>query len=61
VGFPLTVVAGPQQLDQVINTGSQFPLPPEAYPTPCEYSPGATINDNTIIQFLNSALAGLNP
>ncbi|MHB8694480.1 MAG: MlaD family protein [Solirubrobacteraceae bacterium] len=51
VGFPLAVVAGPQEAANVL--GTHIPYPTEnPYPPPCAYSPGATISDSTLIQVL---------
>jgi phospholipid/cholesterol/gamma-HCH transport system substrate-binding protein len=42
VGFPLTVLAGPQELNNVVNTGFTFAVK-EPYPGTCEYTPGPTV------------------
>lgn len=49
VGFPLTVILGPQEANTSLST--HIPYPTENfYPEPCEYAPGATINDVFDIQ-----------
>jgi phospholipid/cholesterol/gamma-HCH transport system substrate-binding protein len=55
VGFPLTVIAGPQEANNVI--GTHIPYPTEnPYPAPCSYSPGATISESTLTQVLAGVL-----
>jgi hypothetical protein len=55
VGFPLTVVAGPQEANNVV--GTHIPYPTESpYSPPCAYSPGATISESTLSQVLSGVL-----
>jgi phospholipid/cholesterol/gamma-HCH transport system substrate-binding protein len=54
VGFPLDVIAGPQEAANVV--GVHIPYPTEnPYPPPCAYSPGPTISESNLAQ----ALAGV--
>jgi virulence factor Mce-like protein len=55
VGFPLTVVAGPQEANNVVGTHIAYPTE-NPYPAPCAYSPGPTISDSTLAQALAGAL-----
>jgi hypothetical protein len=55
VGFPLTVVAGPQAASNVVGTHIPFPRE-DYYPPPCAFSPGATISASTLTQVLSKGL-----
>jgi ABC-type transporter Mla subunit MlaD len=55
VGFPLSVVASPQEAHTVASTGIPFPTEND-YPAPCAYSPGATISGSTLLDVLSGAL-----
>jgi hypothetical protein len=44
VGFPLTIILGPQEANSSLNTHTAYPTE-DFYPEPCEYAPGPTIND----------------
>lgn len=49
VGFPLTIVAGPQEANQYLDT--KIPYPTEnPYPAACEYAPGPTITEDAKFQ-----------
>jgi hypothetical protein len=51
----LTVVAGPQEANNVV--GTHIPYPTESpYSPPCAYSPGATISESTLSQVLSGVL-----
>jgi virulence factor Mce-like protein len=55
VGFPLTVVAGPQDVSNIL--GGAPPYPTEnPYSAPCAYSPGATISASNLVQVLQGVL-----
>lgn len=56
VGFPLTVMLGSQEADNVVGNGlPRFPTS-DYYPKPCEYSPGAVIPGATLAQVAEGAL-----
>jgi phospholipid/cholesterol/gamma-HCH transport system substrate-binding protein len=43
VGFPLTVLIGPQEANNFLNTGITYPTE-DAYPAPCAYLPGPAMS-----------------
>lgn len=56
VGFPLTVMLGSQQADNVIADGlPRFPTS-DYYPKPCEYAPGAVIPGKSLMDVAEGVL-----
>jgi hypothetical protein len=53
-GFPFSAIIGPQSATPFTNTGLAFPNH-TPYHQPCNWSPGATQNNATILQTLSGA------
>lgn len=54
-GFPVGLLAGPQQTAPEFNTHIPFPTE-NPYPAPCAYSPGPTIDNTTLTGLLGGVL-----
>jgi hypothetical protein len=52
VGFPVAIVASPQEGGTTSNSYPPYPVENDAYPAPCEYSPGPTIPGSTLADTL---------
>jgi ABC-type transporter Mla subunit MlaD len=54
-GFPLTVLAGPQEGANLANVPLSYPTE-DYYPAPCAYSPGATMNYSSLLDIVSGLL-----
>ena len=54
-GFPLTVLAGPQQGANLANVPLSYPTE-DYYPAPCAYSPGATMSYSSLLDIVSGLL-----
>ena len=53
-GFPFSAIVGPGNATNFLNTGLTFPNH-TVYHQPCEFAPGATLNNATVLQTLSGA------